>query len=95
MIPGMDFNWQVSSHSAGGNCLEACWQASSFSFANGNCLEARWQVSPHSTGNGECLEARQDGAVLVRDTKDRAGPVLRIDPAAWARFTRGLKGTGG
>lgn len=62
--------------------MELLWRTSSFSFANGNCTEV----------------ASDGSAVLVRDTKDRAGPVLRITPAAWARFTRGMKenrGSGG
>ena len=74
------------------------WRASSFSFANGNCVEAagNWRKSSFSGSNGDCAEvASGDGAVLVRDTKDQTGPVLRVPPAAWARFTRGLKGDSG
>jgi len=29
--------------------------------------------------------------VLVRDTKDRGGPVLRFSPAAWRRFAAQVK----
>jgi hypothetical protein len=29
--------------------------------------------------------------VLVRDTQDRAGPVLRLSPAAWCRFADQVK----
>jgi hypothetical protein len=29
--------------------------------------------------------------VLVRDTKDRSGPVLRFSPAAWRRFADQVK----
>jgi hypothetical protein len=33
------------------------------------------------------------GAVLIRDTKDHgAGPVLRVTPAGWSRFTARLRG---
>ena len=30
-----------------------------------------------------------DGAVAVRDTKDRPGPVLVFGPAGWAAFVTG------
>jgi hypothetical protein len=29
--------------------------------------------------------------VLVRDTKDRSGPVLRFSPAVWRRFAERAK----
>lgn len=55
-------------------------------------MELRWRKSSFSKANGNCAEvASGGGAVLVRDTEDRTGPVLRITPAAWARFTRGVK----
>jgi hypothetical protein len=53
-----------------------------------------WRTSTHSSGNGgECVElASVPGAVLVRDTKNHGtGPVLRITPASWNRFTAVLK----
>jgi hypothetical protein len=28
--------------------------------------------------------------VLVRDSKDRSGPVLSFDPTAWSRFVTGI-----
>lgn len=74
------------------------WRTSSHSTANGGeCVEigrAPWRTSSYSTGNGgQCVETgRVPGAVLVRDTKDNAaGPVLRVTPGDWARFTRGIK----
>jgi hypothetical protein len=53
-------------------------------------MDATWKKSSYSGGNGgNCVEvgARpQDDRVLVRDTKDRQGPVLRFTPGAWKRF---------
>ena len=75
------------------------WRKSSYSSGNGGaCVEIGaipWRTSSHSTGNGgQCVEAgHAPGAVLVRDTKDNGtGPVLRVTPADWARFTRAIKG---
>lgn len=53
-------------------------------------LSTGWRKSSYS-GNGgqDCVEAASaPGAVLVRDSKDAGnGPVLRLAPADWARFT--------
>jgi hypothetical protein len=38
-----------------------------------------------------CIEVASDGAVMVRDTTDRTGPVLRFDPDAWRRFADTVK----
>ncbi len=53
----------------------------------------RWRKSTYSGSNGGgCLEAADhERRVLVRDTQDRAGPVLRFGPAAWRRFTGQIK----
>jgi hypothetical protein len=55
-------------------------------------MDATWRKSSHSGGNGGgCIEVggqtgRVLGRVLVRDTKDQQGPVLRLTAAAWQRF---------
>jgi Domain of unknown function (DUF397) len=60
----------------------ATWRTSSYSGANGgNCVEAGVQ------------ENRFSCDVLVRDTKDSVGPVLRFTPDAWRRFTGQMKVT--
>jgi hypothetical protein len=48
-------------------------------------IDIRWRKSSYSGGNGgECIEvADHANRVLVRDTKDRIGPVLKLSPAAW------------
>jgi len=53
----------------------------------------RWRKSTHSGSNGGgCLEtASHHNHVIVRDTQDRSGPMLRFDTAAWRRFTDQVK----
>jgi hypothetical protein len=58
--------------------LTSCWRKSSYSSdgCGANCVE----VGPVR------------GAILVRDTKDTGtGPVLRVTPATWTRFTRAVR----
>jgi hypothetical protein len=52
-----------------------------------------WRKSSYSGANGgSCVEtATSAGAVLVRDTKDRAGGTLTFGADAWQRFTAELK----
>ena len=56
----------------------------------------RWRKSSYSGGQGgNCVEVASHSErdrVLVRDTKDRAGPMLRFAPAAWRRFADQVKG---
>ncbi|MFJ9443196.1 DUF397 domain-containing protein [Kitasatospora sp. NPDC101235] len=49
-----------------------------------------WRKSSYSGAEGgDCVEvALTDVAVHVRDSKDPAGPVLRIELAGWAAFVR-------
>jgi hypothetical protein len=56
-------------------------------------MSAPWRKSSYSANGGQsCVEVAGDGAVLIRDTKDReCGPVLRVGPEAWAKFTASLK----
>ena len=60
-------------------------------------LDRRWRRSSSSTGaDMTCVEVTLDGgphddpAVLVRDSKDPAGPVLRFTFAEWRAFLRGV-----
>ncbi len=55
-----------------------------------------WRKSSYSNGGAaNCVEAgHSGGAVLVRDTKDNgAGPVVRVTPADWSRFTARVRAT--
>ena len=74
------------------------WRKSSYSGNGGaNCVEvgqAPWRKASYSTNGAECVEVgplvTAEG-VLVRDTKDRGGPVLRFNPAAWRSFAVRVK----
>jgi hypothetical protein len=54
---------------------------------------AAWRTSSHSGANGDCVEVASNlaGAVAVRDSKDRSGPVLVFAPAEWDAFVAGMK----
>jgi hypothetical protein len=56
-------------------------------------MSAPWRKSSYSANGGQsCVEVGGDGAVLIRDTKDRErGLVLRVSPAAFAEFTRRIR----
>ncbi len=52
-----------------------------------------WRKSSYTTSNGgNCVEvAGQDSRVLVRDTKDRQGPVLAFSLETWRQFAGKVK----
>ena len=52
-----------------------------------------WRTASYSSnGGGNCVEvAGGTRRVLVRDTQDRTGPVLRFAPAAWRSFADQVK----
>ena len=46
-----------------------------------------WRTSSYTGGQGNCIEvAPTASTVLVRDTKDREGPVLAVPATAWRAF---------
>lgn len=54
--------------------------------------DVNWRKSSYSgNGGGECVEVGQVGRVLVRDTQNRAGPVLTFSADAWKRFADQVK----
>jgi hypothetical protein len=55
--------------------------------------DPRWRKSSYSgTSGGSCVELGQSQrGVLVRDTTDRSGPVLRFTPDAWREFIDRVK----
>jgi hypothetical protein len=102
--PAVSPGWRKSSYSGNGdgNCVEVGaipWRKSSHSGSGGgsNCVEAGavpWRKSTHSgSGDSGCIEpGHVHSAVLVRDTKDSGtGPVLRVTPADWGRFTLAIR----
>lgn len=55
---------------------------------------ADWRKSTYSNGaGGDCLELADNipGTVPVRDSKNPAGPVLFLAPAAWSAFISGMR----
>ena len=79
--------------------MEVTWRKSSYSGGNGGgCIEVgTWRKSSHSGGNGgDCVEVGAPTGVdrvLVRDTKNRQGPVLAFSPQVWRRFAERVKAT--
>ncbi len=55
--------------------------------------DLNWRKSSYSgNGGGECVEiGASPGAVVVRDTTDRTGPMLWFTPTAWRRFADQVK----
>ena len=55
-------------------------------------MESNWRKSSYSGSNGgECVEVASPGAVLVRDTTDRNGPVVTFTADAWRAFLASAK----
>ena len=56
--------------------------------------DLKWRKASYgSNGGGNCVEvADHDNRVLVRDTKNRQGPILRFTPEAWRRFADQVQG---
>jgi Domain of unknown function (DUF397) len=91
-------SWRKSSYSGtgGSSCVEVAWQKSSYSGGEGSdCVEVAWQKSSYSgTGGSDCVEvawqSRQSASVnvdvLLRDSKNPAGPVLTIPALSWQRL---------
>jgi len=53
--------------------------------------EDGWRRSSHS-GAENCVEcAATSDAILVRDSKDPAGPALRFAPERWSEFLAAVK----
>jgi Domain of unknown function (DUF397) len=53
--------------------------------------EQTWVKSSYSGSQANCVEVAVRDRVVVRDTKDRTGPVLRFSPAAWREFADQVK----
>jgi uncharacterized protein DUF397 len=56
-------------------------------------LDGHWIKSSYSAGSGpDCVEImRIAGGFAVRDSKNAAGPRLRLPDAAWAAFLAGVR----
>ena len=53
--------------------------------------EQAWVKSSYSGSQANCVEVAVRDRVVVRDTKDRTGTVLRFTPAAWRDFAGRVK----
>nr|WP_211367258.1 DUF397 domain-containing protein [Pseudonocardia kunmingensis] len=58
---------------------------------------AVWRKSTRSNNGGNCVEVADNlvdeyGVVLVRDSKDRTGPVLKFTRDEWRAFLDGAAG---
>jgi hypothetical protein len=90
--------WSKSSYSSdeGGNCVEvAVAPAAPLGAGTPPDCGPDWFKSSHSgSEGGNCVEvALPTGAVLVRDSKCPAGPVLSATPGAWDASLRFADGT--
>ncbi|MFC6085722.1 DUF397 domain-containing protein [Sphaerisporangium aureirubrum] len=59
-----------------------------------NLQNAQWHKSTHSgSDGGNCVEVSTSvpGVVLVRDSKNVAGPALLLPGAEWSAFVGGIK----
>lgn len=50
----------------------------------------RWRKSSYSSVNGECVEV-SDTLGAIRDSKNPAGPTLRLNGPAFTEFIRAVK----
>jgi hypothetical protein len=58
----------------------------------GSALRGRWRKAARSMNQGNCVEVDiRPHIVLVRDSKDRTGPVLAFTLAEWRAFLHGAR----
>jgi hypothetical protein len=52
-----------------------------------------WHKSSYSAAGGHCVETAQlpGGRQAIRDSKDKAGPMLVLTPQQWRTFVEGMK----
>jgi hypothetical protein len=60
---------------------------------SGLLTEAHWQKSSYSNGQANCVEVATNlpGLVVVRDSKDPNGGVLRVNREGWCAFLQRLR----
>jgi hypothetical protein len=65
------------------------WRKSTRSGTTSNCVEVAWRKSSYSSTQSNCVEVAFGHAVLVRDSKNTAGPRLTFPRSAWSTFLAG------
>ena len=53
--------------------------------------EQAWVKSSYSGSQANCVEVTVRDRIMIRDSKDRTGRVLRLTPTAWRQFAEQLK----
>jgi hypothetical protein len=54
--------------------------------------QVQWRKASRSVGNGACVEVGPEpAAIMVRDSTDRVGPMLRYSTEAWHAFITDTK----
>ncbi len=62
------------------------------SLSNLEASGLQWRKARRSVNNGACVEAAPVGEhILIRDSTDRNGPVIRYSGRSWSRFVAGAK----
>ncbi|MFJ4440049.1 DUF397 domain-containing protein [Streptomyces sp. NPDC088923] len=71
------------------------WRKSTYSDNGGSCVEAvaDWRTSSYSNNGGQCVEVATNTphAIPVRDSKNPAGPHLRLTPTAFTTFVTSVQ----
>ena len=54
--------------------------------------DLQWRKARRSANNGACVEvAPVNGQIVIRDSKDQDGPVIRYSASSWHTFLGGAK----
>jgi hypothetical protein len=62
------------------------------SLSNVEISSLQWRKARRSVNNGACVEAaRVSGHILIRDSTDRNGPVVRYSARSWRVFVTDTK----
>lgn len=62
------------------------------SMSNLEIDDLQWRKARHSVNNGACVEvAPVSRQILVRDSTDRDGPVMRYSGRSWCIFVGDIK----